>query len=94
VFLDVPTTVERALAIEVLTVAFDNVLFCVPLRAGTQEASKVPAFTFLGLDPAKGMAFAMLCRVRELTWALIGLAILSRQHIRGLRRVLPRREEL
>lgn len=93
VCLNVPTTVELALAIEVLTVAFDNVFFFVPLRAGTQEASKVLAFTLCGLDPIKGMAFAMLSRVRQCTWALIGLAILSCQHIRGFQRALPPREE-
>jgi uncharacterized membrane protein YbhN (UPF0104 family) len=93
VFLNVPTTVEQALAIEVLTVAFDNVFFFVPLRAGTQEASKVLAFTLFGLDPIKGMAFAMLSRVREFTWALIGLAILSCQHIWGFQRALQPRED-
>jgi uncharacterized membrane protein YbhN (UPF0104 family) len=92
-FLDVPTTVERALAIEALTVALNNVLFFVPLRAGIQEANTVLAFTLFGLDPVKGMAFALLCRVRELTWALIGLVILSRQHVQGFRCALPPRED-
>jgi hypothetical protein len=92
VFLDVPATVAGALAIEVLTVALENVFFFVPLRAGTQEASKVLVFMLLGLDPIKGMAFAILSRVRELTWALIGLAILSCRHIRGLRGALQPQE--
>jgi len=92
-FLDVPVTVERALALEALTVALDNLFFFVPFRAGTQEASKVVAFTLLGLDPLKGMAFAMLCRVRELIWALIGLAMLSHQHMREWRCTLHARED-
>jgi len=78
-FLGLPATVERALSIEILSVAFNNLLFFVPLRAGTQEAGKVLIFTALGLDPAKGLAAGILYRVRELAWALIGLAILYRQ---------------
>lgn len=81
-FLGLPATLERALTIEVFTVAFNNLLFFVPLRAGTQEGAKVLAFTMLGFSPATGLAAGILYRVRELAWALIGLVILSRQHIR------------
>lgn len=80
-FLGVPVTLKLALAVEVLGVALSNLLFFVPLRAGTQEAGKVLIFTILGLDPAKGLAMGILYRVRELTWALIGLGLLYRsQH--------------
>ena len=81
-FLGLPATLERALTIEVFTVAFNNLLFFVPLRAGTQEGAKVLVFTMLGFSPATGLAAGILYRVRELAWALIGLVILSRQHIR------------
>lgn len=81
-FLGLPATLERALTIEVFTVAFNNLLFFVPLRAGTQEGAKVLAFTLLGFSPAAGLAAGLLYRVRELAWALIGLGILSRHHIR------------
>lgn len=57
-FLGVPVTIERALTVEVLSVAFNNALFFVPWRAGTQEAGKVLIFESLGLDPAKGLARA------------------------------------
>jgi len=77
-FLDVPVTVHRALTIEVLSVAIDGMLFFVPAKAGTQEGGKVLIFTLLGLDPAKGLALGIVRRIRELTWAMIGLAILSR----------------
>ena len=81
-FLGLPATLDRALTIEVFTVAFNNLLFFVPLRAGTQEGAKVLAFTMLGFSPAAGLAAGILYRVRELVWALIGLVILSRHHIR------------
>jgi uncharacterized membrane protein YbhN (UPF0104 family) len=80
-FLGVGATVQRALTIEVLSVAIDGMLFFVPAKAGTQEGGKVLIFTILGLDPAKGLSLGILRRIRELTWALVGLLILSRQQL-------------
>jgi putative membrane protein len=80
-FLDVPVSVHRALTIEVLSVAVDGMLFFVPFKAGTQEGGKVLIFTLLGLDPAKGLAVGIVRRIRELTWAVIGLLLLSRQQL-------------
>jgi glycosyltransferase 2 family protein len=83
--LSVPITVSRALTIEVLSVAIDAMLFFVPAKVGTQEGGKVLIFTILGLDPAKGLALGLLRHIRELTWALIGLLILSGQQRRSHR---------
>ena len=80
-FLDVPVSIHRALSIEVLSVAIDGLLFFVPAKVGTQEGGKVLIFTILGLDPAKGLALGVVRRIRELTWAAIGLLILSRQQL-------------
>jgi len=80
-FLGVPATVHRALTIEVLSVAIDGMLFFVPAKVGTQEGGKVLIFTILGLDPAKGLSLGIVRRIRELTWALVGLLILSRQQL-------------
>jgi putative membrane protein len=80
-FLGVPASVHRALTIEVLSVAIDGMLFFVPAKVGTQEGGKVLIFTVLGLDPGKGLALGILRRIRELTWALIGMLILSRQQL-------------
>ncbi len=77
-FLGVPATLYHALAIEVLSVALDGMLFFVPAKVGTQEGGKVLIFTLLGLDPAKGLSLGILRRIRELSWALVGLLILSR----------------
>ena len=80
-FLGLPVSVHRALTIEVLSVALDGMLFFVPAKVGTQEGGKVLIFTLLGLDPGKGLALGILRRIRELTWALIGMLILSRQQL-------------
>jgi len=78
-FLQIPVTFERALAIEVLSATIDGVLFFVPGKVGTQEGGKVLIFSLLGLDAAKGLSLGILRRIRELTWAGIGLLILSRR---------------
>ncbi len=80
-FLGLPATLHTALTVEVLSVAIDGMLFFVPMKAGTQEGGKVLIFTLLGLDPAKGLTLGLLRRIRELTWAMIGLAIASRRRL-------------
>jgi len=77
-FLHVPVTLERALAIEVLSATIDAMLFFVPGKVGTQEGGKVLIFSLLGLSAAKGLSLGILRRIRELTWAGVGLLILSR----------------
>jgi glycosyltransferase 2 family protein len=79
--LGLPVSVHRALTIEVFSVALDGMLFFVPGKVGTQEGGKVLIFALLGLDPAKGLALGILRRIRELTWALIGMLLLSRQQL-------------
>lgn len=73
--LGIEVTLPRVVAIEVLSIAFDSLLFFVPAKAGTQEAGKVLVFTLLGLDPAQGLAVGILRRVRELAWAGFGMAL-------------------
>jgi putative membrane protein len=77
-FLGVPMTMRRLVVIEVLSVAIDAVVFFVPGKVGVQEGGKVLIFTLLGLDPAKGLSFGLVRRIRELAWAGIGLVIFSR----------------
>jgi hypothetical protein len=76
--LDVPVTLERVLAIEVLSLAIEAVLFFVPGKLGTQEGGKVLIFTTLGMDAALGLSVGVLRRIRELAWALLGLVIVVR----------------
>ncbi len=79
-FFGIPVTFKLALAVEVLGVALNNLMFFVPLRAGTQEAGKALVFAMLGLSPAQGLAAGVISRIRELTWAFIGMVILARSH--------------
>ncbi len=80
--LELGATVGRAVTIEVLSVAIDALVFFVPAKAGTQEGGKVLIFHLLGLDPAKGLAFGIARRLRELSWSMVGLSVLARHHAR------------
>ena len=72
-----PVSLASAIAIEVLAVTVEAVLFFVPARMGTQEGGRVLIFVALGLDPAAGLALGLVRRARELVWAIPGLAILG-----------------
>ena len=75
-------TWAQAFTVEVLSVAIDALFFFVPAKAGVQEGGKALIFRLLGLDPAKGLVLGIVRRLRELTWSLIGLAVLARHQAR------------
>lgn len=72
--LDVPTPLTTCLALEAFAIVLDSAAFLVPARIGVQEASRVLAFTALGLSAATGLATAVIVRVNQLAVAGIGLA--------------------
>lgn len=74
-FLGAPVAPEQALAIEVLSIFIDGLLFMVPAKVGTQEAGKTAVFAALGLDPRTGFAFGVVRHVRELCWAGFGMLL-------------------
>lgn len=76
-FLELPVDLPTAVTVETLSVFIDAVLFFVPGKLGTQEGGKVLIFLSLGLPPVSGLAFGLIRRVRELTWAGIGMAFLA-----------------
>ncbi len=52
-----------------------NALIFVPFEIGTREGGVFLIFQWLGIDPALGLAAAVLTRIRELTWIAIGWAM-------------------
>ena len=68
-FLRISVPFGRAVGIEVLAVTIEGVLFFVPAKIGVQEGGKVLIFLAAGLSPAKGLAFGLARRIRELAWA-------------------------
>jgi hypothetical protein len=77
-FIGVPVSAATAMAIEVLSVAIDGVLFLVPAKVGTQELGKTAIFSILGLPLSAGFAFGVVRHVRELFWALSGFVVYLR----------------
>ena len=75
--LGAPVPAGTAFAIAVLTVLVEGLFFFVPARVGVQEGGLYAIFLALGLDPARGFSLGLIRRLRELTWGLAGLAILS-----------------
>jgi hypothetical protein len=83
-FLGAPVSWGTAFSIESLSVLIETAFFFVPAKAGTQEGGKVAIFAALGLDPALGFALGVVRRLRELTWACVGLvvfAVLERRRV-------------
>lgn len=74
-FLLAPVAPVTALAIEVLSITVDGLLFMVPAKIGTQEGGKVFAFAALGLPASLGFAFGIVRHVRELIWAAVGVLL-------------------
>lgn len=63
----------------ILTVAtiMSNLLGFLPMQLGGQEGGFVLAIALLGLPPALGIFICIICRVREITWILIGLVLMK-----------------
>ena len=63
----------------ILTVAtiMSNLLGFLPMQLGGQEGGFVLAIALLGLPPALGIFICIICRVREITWIIIGLVLMK-----------------
>ena len=59
-----------------------NILFMVPLQAGTREGGMAIALNILGIDPGIGMMGGLIYRVRDLFCTVVGilLILISRKH--------------
>ncbi|MBV8436809.1 MAG: hypothetical protein JOY95_04780 [Silvibacterium sp.] len=72
--LRLPIHVATVLAIEGITRVLKMVSSWVPARLGADEGGAMSAFMAAGLPPVFGLTLALSRRVRDLLWALIGLA--------------------
>ena len=72
--LRLPIHVVTVLAIEGITRSLKMVSGWVPARLGADEGGAMSAFMAAGLSPVYGLTLALTRRMRDLLWALIGLA--------------------
>jgi uncharacterized protein (TIRG00374 family) len=82
-----PVTLLTALVIEAGAAGVRAVGFLVPGSLGVLEGGIVGLFALLGLDPATGLAFGVVRRIREAAWILAGYACLAL--LRGTRVAAP-----
>jgi len=72
--LRLPIHVVTIMAIEGITRALKMVSGWVPARLGADEGGAMSAFMVAGFSPVSGLTLALARRIRDLLWALIGLA--------------------
>jgi putative membrane protein len=74
---DIPVSLTTALVLEAVGCAVRFATFMVPGSLGALEGGNVAVFAAFGLPGAAGLSFSLVRRVREVTWALIGLGVLA-----------------
>jgi len=72
--LHLPIRLLPVIAIEGITRGFKLVSGWIPARLGSDEGGAISAFALAGLSPVLGLVLALTRRVRDLLWALGGLA--------------------
>jgi hypothetical protein len=72
--LHLPIHFLPVVAIEGITRGFKLITGWIPARLGSDEGGAISAFALAGFSPGLGLALALTRRVRDLLWALCGLA--------------------
>ena len=73
----VAVELSTATVIEAFGTAVRFATFMIPASLGAAEGGYVVTFAALGLGPAAGVSFGLVRRVREATWAGIGLVVFA-----------------
>jgi glycosyltransferase 2 family protein len=72
-----PVNLATALVLEAVSSAVRFATFMIPGSLGAIEGGNVAVFAAFGLPGAAGLSFSLVRRLREATWAVIGLAALA-----------------
>ena len=70
-------TFLHSILILAFTTLFANLIGFLPMQLGVQEGGFVLSIAALGLSAALGIFVSIICRVREIIWILIGLALMK-----------------
>jgi len=73
----IPVDLGTSFVLEALSTAVRFATFMIPGSLGALEGGNVAAFALFGLPGAAGLAFSLVRRLREATWAVIGLGALA-----------------
>lgn len=70
-------TALHSILIVALTTLLANLVGFLPMQLGVQEGGFVISIAALGLSAALGIFVSLICRVREIIWILIGVALMK-----------------
>jgi uncharacterized protein (TIRG00374 family) len=73
----IPVDLATSFVLEALSTAVRFATFMIPGSLGALEGGNVAAFALFGLPGAAGLSFSLIRRLREATWAVVGLAALA-----------------
>ncbi len=72
---------STAVAIESLAMVLNNILLFIPGRVGSAEGVRIAVYALVGLSAARGTAYALVRRGRELLWLVPGFVVLLKRHV-------------
>jgi uncharacterized protein (TIRG00374 family) len=81
-FLGLPVSFTTALIMESFGAAIRFASFMIPASLGALEGGNMAIFVAFGLPSGAGLTSTLIRRLREVTWALAGLAALAAQRAR------------
>ena len=70
-------TYLHSILIVSFTTLFANLIGFLPMQLGVQEGGFVLSIAALGLSAALGIFVSIICRVREIIWIIIGIALMK-----------------
>lgn len=70
-------TFLHSILIVAFTTLFANMIGFLPMQLGVQEGGFVLSIAALGLSAALGIFVSIICRVREIVWIVIGMALMK-----------------
>ena len=70
-------TFLHSILIVAFTTLFANLIGFLPMQIGVQEGGFVLSIAALGLSAALGIFVSIICRVREIIWIAIGMALMK-----------------
>ena len=75
-FTGITLTFLHSLLIVSFTTLFANLIGFLPMQLGVQEGGFVLSIAALGLSAALGIFVSIICRVREIIWIAVGMALM------------------
>ena len=70
-------TFLHSILIVSLTTLLSNLIGCLPMKLGVQEGGFAISTAAMGLTVEQGFFVSIICRVREIIWIIIGIALMK-----------------